>query len=174
MSNKISQKSGTDLVMTIAGIIMFVSGALAIFGWIIGRPILSSICANYIPMAVSTAIIFIVFGVLMFFNLIDGRNKKIKPFIVIIMVIVSLLGLLHFLGYLMHHDLTLEQYWITIRERLGKIPITKMSHYSGLLFFISGIAALLKLTGKDQKMLINLIGNLGMLVAFAGFSASMG
>ena len=160
--------------MTISGIIMFVAGALAIFGWLIGKPILSSIYADYIPMAISTATIFIVFGVLMFFNLLDGRNNKKKPLIVILMVIVSLSGFLHFLGYFIGNDFTLEQYWITTRERLGNIPMNKMSNYTGLLFFISGITVLMKLLGKDRKMLVNLIGNLGMLVAFAGFSASMG
>jgi len=174
MWNKIRQKSETDLAMTISGFIMFGASAVAIIGWITGDRILASIYSNYIPMAISTAIIFIVFGMLMFFNLLDGKNKKIKPFIILVLVLVSVSGLLHFLGFFLHRDLTFEELIIAHREKLGKIPINKMSNYSGLLFFISGVAALLKLMGKEQKMMVNFVGNLGIFVAFAGFIASLG
>jgi signal transduction histidine kinase len=174
MWNKITPKPGTEMVMTISGLFIFITGILAITGWLTGIHVLASIYSNYIPMALSTALIIIVFGVLMFFNLFESKNQNIKTFILTIIVLITLSGLLHFLGFFIQRDLTFEQFLFSDGKKIGNFPINKMSHYGGLLFFISGIAVLLKYFGKDQKMTTNLIGNLGLFVSFAGFIASLG
>jgi PAS domain S-box-containing protein len=172
--NRIKQRSGTDMVMTISGITIFITGSLAIIGWLTGMHILSSILPGDLPMAPFTALFFIVFGVLMFFNLFESNNKKIKPYIMTIVVLITIYGLLKFLEYFIHRDLTLDQIVFSGGEKLGNIPLNKMSDYTGLLFFISGIAVLLKYFSKEKQIIVNLMGNLGLLVAFSGFVASLG
>jgi len=174
MWNKVKQRSGTEMVMTISGIIIFTISAMAITGWLIGKHMLSSFLPDYIPMAPSTALFFMVYGVLMIFNLFENNNRKIKPYILTIVVLITIYGLLKFLEYFIHRDLTLEQFIFSGSEKLGDIPLYKMSNYTGLLFFISGIAVLLKYIGKEKQIIVNLIGNLGLLVSFAGFVASLG
>jgi PAS domain S-box-containing protein len=160
--------------MYISGFVMFLSGVLAIFGWLTDIRVLSSISPKYIPMAPSTAFDFIIMGVMLSFNLFKNNNKKIKPYILTFTLLVTLSGLLHFLGSIFHLNLTFDQIWNLHNEKIGNIQIYKMSHYSGLLFFISGIAILLKYFGKEQKAIVNITGNLGMFIAFAGFIASLG
>jgi PAS domain S-box-containing protein len=174
MWNRIKQRSGTDMVMTISGIIIFITGVIAITGWLTGMHILSSILPGYSPMAPFTALFFILFGVLMFFNLFESHNQKIKPYVITIVAVITIYGLLNFLEYFIHLDLTLDQIVFSGGEKLGNFPLKKMSHYGGLLFFISGVAILLKYFGKEKQISVNLIGNLGLLVAFSGFIASLG
>jgi len=174
MWNRIQQRSGTDMAMTISGIIIFITGAIAITGWLTGVHLLSSILPGYLPMPPSTALFFIVFGVFMFFNLFESNNQKIKPYILTIVAVITIYGLLKFLEYFIHRDLTLDQIVFSGGEKLDNIPLRKMSNYTGLLFFISGIAVLLKYFGKEKQIIVNLIGNLGLFVSFAGFVASLG
>ena len=108
------------------------------------------------------------------FNLFKNNNKKIKPYILTFAFLVTLSGMLQFLGPIFHLNLTFDQILNFNNEKIGNIQIYKMSQYSALLFFISGIALLLKYFGKDHKAIVNLTGNIGMLVAFAGFIASLG
>jgi PAS domain S-box-containing protein len=174
MWNRIKQRSETDMAMTISGITIFITGSLAITGWLTGIHILSSILPGYIPMPPFAAFFFMAYGVLMTFNLFESNNQKIKPYIITIVAVITIYGLLKFLEYFIHRDLTLEQFIFSGGEKLGNIPLNKMSHYGGLLFFISGIAVLLKYFSKEKQIIVNLVGNLGLLVAFSGFVASLG
>ena len=170
----IKQKSELEWVMIFSGIVIFFVGIIAFAGWYMDNRVLSSIYPNYIPMAPSTAIIFVIMGVMFSFNLFKSNNKKIKPFILIFTFLVTLSGMLHFLGVIFHLNLTFDQIWNANNVKIGNIQIYKMSHYAGFLFFLSGIALLLKYFGKDQKSYVNLTGNIGMFIALGGFIASMG
>jgi PAS domain S-box-containing protein len=174
MWNRVKKKQGIDIVITISGVIVFIISAVAAVGWITGMHVLASIDSKYIPMAPSSALFFIVIGLMMIFNFFEYDKRKIGPYFITIVFLISIYGLLKFLEPFIHYDLTLEQYIFTGGEKLGNFPLFKMSHYAGLLFFISGIAVIMKYFGKEQKIVVNLIGSLGLLIAFAGFVASLG
>jgi PAS domain S-box-containing protein len=174
MWNKIKQNTGTEMVITFSGIIIFLTGILAFTGWLTDIRVISSFHPKYIPLAPSTALVFIIMGGLLSLNLFNSNNKKVKPYVLAFTILITLSGMLHFLSNIFHIDLTYDQIWNLHNEKIGNIQIYKMSRYTGLLFFISGIALQLKYFGKDHKSTVNIIGNLGMFIAFAGFIASLG
>ncbi|MCL4807478.1 MAG: hypothetical protein KJ062_06745, partial [Thermoanaerobaculia bacterium] len=52
----------TDVVAAVAGTAAAAAGGLALIGWALGEPLLTSFGSRHIPMAPSTALLFLVFG----------------------------------------------------------------------------------------------------------------
>jgi signal transduction histidine kinase len=174
MWSKIKQKSGSDLIMFLSGLIIFMIAALAFIGLITNNIILASVLPDYIPMSQSTAIIFMIFGTMMFLNRFDSKDKKTKFIIIFFATLITISGFLHFIGYFIHRDLTFEQFLFTRYGKVGNFQINRMSHYGGLLFLLSGIALLLKYFGKERTVIVNIVGTIGLLIAFAGFITTLG
>ena len=174
MWNKIKQKSGLDLIMFLSGLTIFIIAALAFIAMIINNRERASILPDYIPMAQSTAIIFMILGTMMFLNRFDNKDKNAKLIIIFFATLITISGFLHFFGYFIHRDLTFEQILFIKYNKIGNFQINRMSHYGGLLFFLSGIALLLKYFGKEKTVFVSIVGTIGLLVAFAGFIATLG
>ena len=174
MWDNIRRRSASELVMFFSGLIIFVFGALANIGWILDLRVLSSVLTGYIPMAQTTATIFMFLGVMMSLKLYENKDSKIRPFVYVVVILITLSGFLHVISHIIHRELTLDHFLIDNKEMIGNFPVNKMSHYSGLLFLLTGLGLLVRLFGKEKQSNISLVGNIGLLVAFAGFVATLG
>lgn len=161
-------------VIVFSGGAAILTGVLATAGWITGLHTLDSIHPDYIPMALPTAILSMGFG-LVFFSGAYKAHLGIGRFVTIAMIgILSLYAFLKFIEYFLRTDLTLDPFFFPVTETFGKFPINRSSPITGLLFFLTGLAILIKLMGRERLIMLNLVSWLGVIVMFAGFTGLMG
>jgi PAS domain S-box-containing protein len=165
---------GLQTLLTLSGSIIIFVGSVTFLGWIIGVPVLVNLRSDYLPMAASNSLFFILYGLVF----VSGKSKpirKIPPAIIHAVIgFCSLYGLLQFTGHLVNMDLNFDFTLFPVTEKLGNFPLGHMSPYAGLLFFLSGTAILLKILARERASIQNITAGLGMIVAFAGFVASLG
>ncbi len=149
-------------------------GLLAFVGWILGFHILSSFSSKYIPMAPSTAITTMVFGLILLFGAYKPDHGHNKWFIVAVICFFSLYGFFTFLGYFRTTNNLLEDILFPVSDITVKFPINHMSPYTGLLFLLCGVALEINLLFNGAKNLPNIVSSLGLVVAFSGFTAMLG
>ena len=150
-----------------------VVATLGLVAYLPGLGFLGSVREGYIPMAPSTAISFIILGiVLLFLNV-----KQLSATKIIIPLaaasLVSLFGILEVAGHFSGMDLTFEGVLIPAAGELRGIPIARMSPSTGAVFFLSGIAAFLLIFQRNLKQrntaTENISGGLGVLVLLISF-----
>lgn len=148
-------------------IISSITAVLGLIGYIPGLGVLGSIQDEFIPMAPSTAISFLILNlIILILPHVDWkrRNTLIGCFFAIF---VSLFGILETFDAFLGTDLNLENLLIPSVGTLGSIPIARMSPSTGFLFFIAGLAtfSLIFLRFKKEKSskLMHLAGVLGAL-----------
>lgn len=156
------------------GFIASIIGLIAISGWISGFLILASISSDFVPMAPDAAIMFIIFGLILFFELYNLKSGYRKDLIIGLAGFLSVYGLLKLIEYFIGVDLTFGDYFYPVTEKLGNFPIRQISPIAALLFFISGIAVLLKMLGGEKNKLLNIVSFLGILIVSGGFSGILG
>ena len=170
----LKQKTGTDIVMTISGLLVIIICAVVVLGHLTKVNLFFDYHPGFIPMAPSSAILFTFYGLLLIFNLYFFVNRPIRSYIILITIILTIFGLLKFLESFIPLELTFEKFLTSHTEYLGNFPLGRMSPYTGLLFFITGGSVLLKYYTKENLFLPNLISSLGLIVLCAGFIASLG
>lgn len=125
-----------------------VSGALGtiiialggLLSYLPGLRILGSIRADYIPMAPSTAVSFILLGGALLKLVLRPPGGKQLRVVQGLALLVALFGALELLGYVTGRDLNFEDALVPSVGYLDKIPIARMSPATGGLFFITGAA----------------------------------
>lgn len=168
-----TRNSSLALIQFVSGFIVILIGLFALIGWRFNIRVLSSIRTDFIPMAPTTACVFILFGLFFVFRmyLIEAKNRKKLIFF------ISLLSIycgLQFVEYLLQRDFTFDSFLFPTAERLGRFPVYQMSPYTGLLFFLSGIAILLKLKNYSRAAVLNIVSAIGLAILFAAFVACLG
>ena len=88
-------------------LILFIAG-LSLLGWLSGKVILASISSAFIPIAPSTAIIFIILSNYLFLKSKFGELPIIQSINTAIVALVVLLCLNIFLGYLFNFSWVIE------------------------------------------------------------------
>jgi PAS domain S-box-containing protein len=172
--NKTNQVPDLNTLLIFSGGTVIFIGAITLFGWITGISSLVNNRPYYIPMSPANSVFFIVYGLILVSFTRYHLGKRYRGIIILIIVLFSLYGMLQFLGHLVKSDLNFDYTLFPVTERLGNFPLRHMSPYSGLLFFISGIAILLKLIFRNRTIVTNITGAIGIIVAFAGFVAGLG
>ena len=167
------EESVLNRAVILSGLIPLLLGILAIIGWLSDIKTLASVKPEYIPMAPDTAILFIVLGIIFFIGF-SNHKIIIKYLNTFIISFISIYGLLKFIGYLIDINLTFDDTLFPITEKLGIYPLRHMSPLTGSSFFITGIAILIKIYGKDNLKMLNFIGLLGIAILFNGFTAVLG
>lgn len=106
---------------------------MGLLGYLPGLQLLGSIRGDYIPMAPSTAVCFIVLGIVL---ITSSSSFKIKPvFLLLMTLFVALFGILEPVGYLSGLDLNFENTLVTNAGELKGVPIALMSPATGTVFF---------------------------------------
>jgi len=149
-----------------------ITAVLGLIGYIPGFGVLGSIQEEFIPMAPSTAISFLILNLfILLLPRIDWqrRNTIIGCFLALI---VSLFGILETFDAFLGTDLNLENLLFPSGGTLGSIPIARMSPSTGAVFFIAGLTTFLliffRFKKKNSPRLMNIasiLGTLTMLIA---------
>ncbi|MFC2102084.1 PAS domain S-box protein [Bacteroidota bacterium] len=160
--------------IAISGGISLVIGAVALIGRLVTLPLLASIFPEYIPMASATAILSAGYGFIFLTGLYNTSNRIYKTGLTVIFSLLTLYALLKFLEYFLNVTLTLDAILFPNTEMLGNFPTNRSSPITGLLFFLCGIATLVKLTGPATAKINNVVGGFGLAVAFTGFTGLIG
>jgi PAS domain S-box-containing protein len=157
-----------SLVATIG---LSISGLI---GYFPGLGILGSIQPDYIPMAPSTAISFIILSLCLYY-----QTKHIpKQFSIMVLmsssILVSLFGLLEFIDYFTGTDLNFENVIFPEFGQLDNIPIARMSPSTGVLFFLFGLCLTLIIFTENSNKEIGKVENIltGILLTLGIFGAS--
>ncbi len=113
---------------------------IGLLGYLPGMRLLASVSENFIPMAPSTAISFIILGgILLAMNF--WSFPRLSLFVVKVMAaLTSLFGALEVIGYFLGKDLNFEDALVPDAGYLGSIPIARMSPATGAVFFLVGMA----------------------------------
>lgn len=125
------------------GIGAILVAAFGLIAYMPGFQLLGSIRGDYIPMAPSTAVGFIVLGTV---ALMLPRQRWTTPVLVAAVVasgLVSLFGMLEVAGYITGADLNLEDAVVPSVGLLNGVPIARMSPATGAVFFLLGLAVLM-------------------------------
>ena len=154
------------------------SGAVAVailglVGYLPGMGLLGSIKENYIPMAPSTAISFIILGIVLLILNVKQHSGTKAIISLIVALLVSLFGILEVAGHFSGMDLNFEDTLVPAAGELGKIPIARMSPATGAAFFLSGVAAFLLIfqhkSPKRNTLIETIASGLGIFVLLISF-----
>ncbi|WP_449244144.1 PAS domain-containing hybrid sensor histidine kinase/response regulator [Desulfobacca acetoxidans] len=151
-----------------AGVVGFAISGLV--SWFFEVQFWAGVFPEYIPMAPSAAVSFLLLGVLLFL-----RTWKVLPsWIGLGAVLVAVYGLLNFLELFIGVDLSFEEVLFPATRKFGEVIINRMSPLSGFIFFLAGISLRLIWGQQEENIGRSLGGFLGTLVAFGGFTGIMG
>ncbi len=121
-------------------------GLAALFGWITNVRLLATFGSGNIPMAPSTAVLFVLFGLLLLFGdalgRTDGRARTVRALAIAGTVVAALLLVLSSMGVVSD----LETLGISLSGTVGGAPIGHMSPITAGGFVLVGVASVSGLT----------------------------
>ena len=158
------------MISALSTIAVAIMGLLA---YLPGMRLLGSIKESYIPMAPSTAVSFIILGMILLVINVKQRSV-IKVLLTLFSALfVALFGLLEVAGFFIQSDLNFEDTIVPTVGTLHGIPIARMSPATGAAFFLSGITVLFlcikRTVLKHNTLIKNLGGGLGLAVLLISF-----
>jgi signal transduction histidine kinase len=148
------------------GLISAILGFSAIVGWIFKFPGLSTFGNAFIPMAPSTAILFLVFGLAVFMNEEIRSNRYYRIAANIIIALGTLLAAALFASSSRGVFLAVESLGMTIDAVSLDVPVGHMSPITAILFIFSGFSLLMGIHGSINNKRIQTGGLLLTLPVF--------
>ncbi|MCF8358986.1 MAG: PAS domain S-box protein [Prolixibacteraceae bacterium] len=156
------------IIFSVATLFVAIMGLI---GYLPGMGLTGSLGKDYIPMAFSTAISFIFCATTILYLNAEKKTRFLSAFFIVLAGLVSLFGLLDFIGFVVGKDLNFEESIVNIGQTVNGVPVGLMSPANGALFFLAGgvsviyLAALL--SNKKFRISAFLFGFGGLLVLFA-------
>ena len=151
----------------IGAIVAVTTAVLGLIVYIPGFGALGSVQEDFIPMAPSTAISFILLSTLVVSLPYIQWEKRNIIIGCTIALLVSIFGLLEVIGIFFDMDLNFEDVIFPSAGTLGSIPVGRMSPSTGGVFFIAGIGifGLIYFRFKETKSLklMHWAGSLGSI-----------
>jgi PAS domain S-box-containing protein len=145
---------------------------LGLLGYIPGLALLGSVHPDYIPMAPSTAVCFLILGIVILkFEQIQRQGTK-YAIAIVLTLLVGLFGALELLGYLLGSDLNFEDTLVPEFGTLNGVPVGRMSPATGALFFLSAIAVTARFLHPENRpspalsQTVSIVGHLALFIAF--------
>ena len=142
MQSKSSVMRKLFVVASSAAIFLAVLGLI---GWISGYQLLASIRPQYIPMAPSTAVCFLVLGMAWLFQARKGSRATHLVLCVSAIIIVIAVGVVSLLEWAIFHAFYLESLVIPKMGLFDKVPLGRMAPLTAGLFVVTGGAMFLSL-----------------------------
>lgn len=144
------ENSFQDVIIQVCGALAAVTGLVALLGWISGHLLLASFGLP-VPMAPSTALLFMLYGSAVFFSV----RKPLSRFAYRIWISIVAIGtfiamLLFFLSYLGIH-LNAEHLGIPISGTAGGVPIGHISPLTAFCFVLVGFSFLAALSSPPDS-----------------------
>ncbi|MCX6285686.1 MAG: PAS domain-containing sensor histidine kinase [Bacteroidetes bacterium] len=165
---------GLRRVIALSGGLTILTGSIALGVWIYGAGNLTSMSPEYIPMAVSTGILASIFGLIFLSGAYQVSGKIYRFGTIAVVCLVSLYAFLKFIEYFLKADLTFDSFVFPIQNRLGRYAVNRISPIAGLLFFLCGLATLIRISGKGHVFGVNLVSGIGAIILFSGFTGLIG
>ncbi len=135
-------------------------GLVALLGWILGFPFLASFGADLIPMSPSTALLFVFFGVVLFFRNRFPQSRGVYVTGIAVGSMGAIMALLLFYfssaGIYSH----IEHFGISIEGRIGGVPIGHMSPLTAACFVVAAFSFLVTLAssaGRPRRAKVALV-----------------
>ena len=116
---------------------------LALAGWLSGARLLAGELANYVPMAPSTALLFLLISGALFCYARWPGLRLSRLFTLITVVIAFLTGLLVLGEFITGVDLGVEQVLSRTNEFMGAVPLGRMSPLTAVAFLLESTVFLL-------------------------------
>ena len=96
---------------TLLFLVLFIAG-ISLIGWLLGKVIVASVLSDYIPIAPSTAVIFVILSILFLLNIKSEKIPFSKPIGITILILVVLFCLNVILDYLFNFSWDIENIFI--------------------------------------------------------------
>ncbi len=154
------------LLIRIGAGFMAVTGGIALLGWMLGSPFLSSLNSDHIPVAPSTALLFVLYAVALFLRSRPPSRGAHWAGLLIVSagtVVALLLLILSYQGIY----LEAEHLGITINHPAGETRIGHMSPATALCFLLASLSFLF--SAANRPRLTMAAGLLAALLAGSGF-----
>lgn len=162
-----------DTVFVIGVIDTIIIAMMGLLGYLPGMSALGSIREDYIPMAPSTAVSFIILSLVLLFVHANQLSGTKATTLLAVTFLVSLFGILEVVGYFSGLDLNFEEILIPFHRSLDGVPVARMSPTTGAAFSLSGIATMLLIFQRSLSKQIKLIerfgSGLGLLILLISF-----
>ena len=149
-------------------------GVLGLLGWALKFPYLTNFGANYISIASSTCIVFLVQGSALILLICRPLNGRRWLFVLAPVVITSIFGMLGVIGYLVKLDLNFEAAIFPSSEKFTIFTVNRMSPFTGALSCLTGGALLLLRRHSGKESVPRLASALGIAVALIGLTGIVG
>jgi GAF domain-containing protein len=146
----------TKTLPQVFGVSAAAIGFVALLGWILGLPLLATFGAGLIPMAPSTALLFVMFGVAVFFCNRMPQNRATYLTGMVIGAIGAVTALLLFFSSSARIYLQIEYLGLSISGAVDGAPIGHMSPVTALCFVVialSFLATLSSSAGRPKRAL---------------------
>jgi len=117
--------------------------AAAIMGWLLNMYTLARIRPEYIPMAPSTALAFIITGIALLIRILYPLSHYGKLIIRIASAFVISASSIIIIQFIANLKIDVEKIFISTPEMLGHVPVGRMSPITAISFFLVSAAILL-------------------------------
>ena len=157
-------------VLLAAGVVAAAIGLLALLGWFLKWPLLASFEAGLIPMAPSTAVLFVLYGAAVCLRARQTLSRRAFRISVALVGLGTMVALLLFtLGSLNIH-LRVEHLGLNLTQTVGQAPIGHMSPVTAFCFLLASLSFLASLPPVASRPWLNVpaFGAAGLL-AGTGF-----
>ena len=159
----------------IANLCAFLTILFALFGlfsYLPGFKILGSLSEDYIPMAPSTSVCFIILGLTLFYLERPETNRSLRLPVAAGIIFVIAFGSLCLIGSWLNMDLNFENRLIPSAGTFNGVPVAHMAPVTGVVFFLAATAILLlfmkRFKGLKSQFAEHCKGVLGLTVFLIG------
>lgn len=144
-----SEKTFSQIAQGCA-LLVLVIAIIAMLGWGFDLGILTRFKEEFIPMAPSTGLGFILLSLGLFVYIRWPSSRYWRPFSTIVAAFASCLGLFIFIQFVFGFDLGLEHWLSKTSNTFGKVPIGRMSPITAMSFLLAGLS-LMFLQSSSKK-----------------------
>ncbi len=152
--------------LLLAGIITVGMGFLALLGWVLKLPLLASFGEGLIPMAPSTAVLFLLYGAAIRLRARTPLSQSAFRFSVAMVGLGTMVALLLFILGCLNIHLDVEHPGLNIIDTAGKAPIGHMSPVTAFGFLLASLSFLASLSTSTTRpwRIVLALGAAGVLV----------
>jgi PAS domain S-box-containing protein len=149
----------------ISGILTAGLGLISLLGWIIGFLTLASFGSEFIPMAPSTALLFVLFGTSILLRVHLPSQQIIHRINILCGLICGLIALLLFYSSYNGIYLNAEHPGISISGKIGKVPIGHMSPLTAFNFLLASLSFLTSIQSSLKfRLFLIAFGSAGSVI----------
>ena len=154
----------------VMGVSITTIGLLALLGWILDTPVLTSWQTNTLPMAPFTALLSILFGGVFVFNAKRSTSRITFMLTIFLAWIGAMIALWLFTLRILNSYWSIEFLGLNITGMLGDAPIGYISPITALCFLLANLAFLITLPQGSHRLwrgyLASILAGLLTLVSF--------